>query len=101
MSEKVEWEVVDTEGAQPNGPRPPRSPDELLKAMLGPWWRWKVGAVTVVAGLALLFFAALAGVVVLTVIAFAMLALAFARLRSWLRKPSSREATRRRPDEWR
>lgn len=81
MSEKVEWEIVD--GAQPD---PPRTPTDTLRAMLGPWWRWKIGAAIVFAGLALLFFVALAGIVVVAVIAFALLSVGIARFRSWLRQ---------------
>jgi uncharacterized membrane protein HdeD (DUF308 family) len=81
MNDKTEWEVVEADQ-----PDPRRTPADMLKAMLGPWWRWKIGAAVVLASLALLFFVALAGVVVVAVLAFALLSVGIAKLRRWLRQ---------------
>lgn len=86
MNDKVEWEVVDTdasEGLRSQHIAP--TPQELLKTMLGPWWRWKLAGLFVVGGIVLVFVAAVAGVVVVTAIAFALLAIATVRVRNWLR----------------
>jgi hypothetical protein len=37
---QAEWEVVDTAG--PQQPPPKASRTAMLRAMLGPWWRWKI-----------------------------------------------------------
>ncbi|HVL76512.1 MAG TPA: hypothetical protein VM406_10900, partial [Noviherbaspirillum sp.] len=68
------------------------------KAMLGPWWRWKIAALFVFGGIALLFVAAIAGVLVVTAIAFALLAIVLLRVRSWwrgLRRSNSSQVRRR------
>ncbi len=91
MNDKVDWEVVDAEPAQ-NSAR--RTPDEFLSAALGPWWRWKVGAMLVFGGIALLFLVAFAGIVVLTALAFALLSLAFVRIKRWLGNSGSHDIRR-------
>lgn len=91
MNDKVEWEVVDEAAQASSGNRPPPRPptaQEALKAMLGPWWRWKLAAMFVLGGLALVFVAAVAGVVVVTAIAFALVMLAVVRIKNWLRGSS-------------
>lgn len=93
MNDKVEWEVVDGESPGATGgnrppPRPP-TPQELLRAALGPWWRWKLAGGFILGAVALVFVAAMAGVVVVTAIAFALLMFAVARVRSWVRGSSS------------
>lgn len=93
MSEKVEWEVVDNTEAGPI-PNASRTPGEFFGALLGPWWRWKVGAALVLGGIALLFLVAFAGVVVLTALAFAMLSLAVVRIRRWARGSASHDLRR-------
>lgn len=88
MNDKVDWEVVDAdERVHDQGRPPPRppSPQEMLKSMLGPWWRWKLAGMFVLGALVLLFVAAVAGVVVVTAIAFALVAFTVVRVRNWLR----------------
>lgn len=86
MNDKPEWEVVD---AEPAGRRqqlpPPLTPQEALRAMLGPWWRWKLAGLFVLGGVVLVFVAAVAGILVVSAIAFALLAFAVMRLRAWWR----------------
>lgn len=94
MTDKVEWEVVDSE---PDGnarshsyadfnepPQRPPTPKEILKASLGPWWRWKLAGIVVVGAIVLMLIAAVAGVLVVTAIAFALLSILIMRVRSWL-----------------
>jgi hypothetical protein len=81
MTEKTEWEVVDTPS-----PDTRQTKEHFLKAMLGPWWRWKIASAVIVAGLALVFFAALAGVIVLFVAVGAILSICIAKFRRWLRR---------------
>lgn len=101
MNDKVDWEVVDADTQRHDQGRPPPrppNPQDMLKAMLGPWWRWKLAGMFAVGALVLLFVAAVAGVVVVTAIAFALVAFAVVRVRNWLRGPRT---TSRVPDRYR
>jgi len=99
MNDKVEWEVVDNEegrrrndGHEAYGNQPPPrapNPQEVLKAMLGPWWRWKLAAIFTIGGIALIIVATVAGILVVTGLAFALLALAIVKLRAWWRGSSN------------
>jgi hypothetical protein len=86
MKEKVEWEIVDE--------RAPRwdsgawqsaasgaAPTNLLQAMLGRWWRWKLAGFALVAVVALVLLAVFAGVFVLVALGGVILSLAVAKAR--------------------
>ncbi|MDB5772882.1 MAG: hypothetical protein JWM42_3256 [Burkholderia sp.] len=81
MTERVEWEVVD-------GPAPGKksTPQQLFKNMLGPWWRWKIAAVATVAAVVLVLFVTLAGVVLLSLAAIGILAVALGKFLKWMRR---------------
>lgn len=80
MTEKTEWEVVDA----PSQDRRP-SLQQLLRNLLGRWWRWKIAGVAVVLGLALTFFLTVAAVFVVGLVTVALISLVVAKLRLWLR----------------
>ncbi|HEV2610366.1 MAG TPA: hypothetical protein VGU61_08880 [Noviherbaspirillum sp.] len=79
MSNKVEWELVDGSAS-----RASQSAPHFLKALLGPWWKWKAGGAAIVTAAVLLLLATVAGIVMLGVVALALLSLAVHRVRVWL-----------------
>lgn len=81
MVEKTEWEVVDA----PEQARRPSMRD-ILKGMLGPHWRWKVLGGAVVAGITLVFFAAITTLAVLAGAAGALILLVIGKIRQWLHR---------------
>lgn len=91
MSEKTEWEVID--GPQP-GTRsgahahlPPQPTlQQLMKALLGRWWMWKILGTVSLAGLALVLIATLTGVFVLVLAVGAVLAIGVGKLKQWTRR---------------
>lgn len=81
MSEKTEWEVVDE-------PRPEsrQTMRDLMKALLGRRWRWKLAGAATVASLAIVFFATLIGMTVLAMSAAAIISIGIGKLRQWWRR---------------
>lgn len=91
MNHKTDWEVVDH---GPRGRRP--SPQDLMRAILGPHWRWKIAGMTIVAG-AILTVAVLVAGVFFVGAAVVILAMVIAlQFRHWLSR--AREAYRMRTD---
>lgn len=87
MSEKVEWEVID--GPQPHAHTHARSQtpptlQQLMKAILGRWWRWKILGVVTVASVVLVLLATVAGMFALFVVAGAAIAIAVGKVRRWI-----------------
>lgn len=84
--EQPDWEVVDTVAPQPP-PNATRS--AMMRAMLGPWWRWKIAAGVLVfcAVLALVF--ALAGIFFVVGLAVVLVSMAVAKVRQLLRDKGS------------
>ncbi len=90
MTEKTEWEVVD-DGGQPNesdssNVRP--TTQQLLRAMLGPYWRWKLAGFFILTAITLAILAAFVGVIVLILSAAAIVLFATSRIRRWLQRRS-------------
>lgn len=87
-SEQAEWEVVDTGGPQQHGQRqaPGAGRAATMRAMLGPWWRWKIAGATMVlcAVVALVF--AMAGVLFVIGVVVVLGSLVVAKVRQWLRQ---------------
>ncbi|WP_151637564.1 hypothetical protein [Noviherbaspirillum aerium] len=97
MSEKPEWELIDSpqsrqesngyhHGSQGNasqGTRP--SPALFLQALLGKWWLLKLVGAGVAAFIALALLIMIGGMLVLTVSAIALVSFCTARLALWLR----------------
>jgi hypothetical protein len=90
MTEKTEWEVVDApspnQGHQGHQEQARPTIWRLMKTLLGPWWQWKVAGVAIVAGMALVLFAALTGVAVLLMSATAITLFGIGKVRQWLRR---------------
>ncbi len=88
--EQTEWEVVDTVGPQ----TPPKATRAaMMRAMFGPWWRWKmVGVVLLLCAFLALVFA-MAGILFVVGIAVVLVSLIVAKVRQLLRN-SSRSVTR-------
>lgn len=84
MTEKTEWEIVDAPPSASSDPR--QTVWHALRAMLGPWWRWKLAATTIVAALTLAFFVALTGAMILVAAATAAVAIGIGRFRRWMRR---------------
>lgn len=79
MTEKTEWELIDAPSSDTQS-----KPGHLLKKLLGPWWRWKLAGAATVASMALVFFATLAGMIILLVLAGTILSFGIGKLRRWL-----------------
>ena len=91
MTEKPEWEIVD---AAPQDAR--QTAQQLLKNMLGPWWRWKIAGLVIAAGAALMFFLTISAVFILGVMVVAVLSIGAGKVRQWLRaRPGSSIRERR------
>ena len=87
QAEQADWEVVDTVGPQQAPPRASRA--ATMRALLGPWWRWKVaGCILAFAVIAALVFA-MAGVLVVIGMAAVMVSLVIAKVRQLLRNGSN------------
>jgi hypothetical protein len=85
MSDQTEWEVVDA--AEPRArPQPGVDRDTMMRAMLGRWWRWKVGAVLLAACLVLALVAALAGVLFVVGMGVVLVSIVVAKVRQLLRQ---------------
>lgn len=89
MTEKTEWEVVDGPSANTR-----QTPQGLLKALLGPHWRWKVAGTVIVAGMALMLFAAFASLFLVGLAVVAILSLGIGKLRQVLYRGRSRGVSR-------
>lgn len=81
MVNKVEWEVVDAPSPQAS-----QATTHFMKALLGPWWKWKVAGAAVAIGATLVLFATLAGILLLIVSLVAVMAFGVSRLKKWLRR---------------
>jgi len=81
MTEKTDWEVVDAPAQNRRSP----TLTDLLRALLGRRWRWKIAGIGMLAGLVLAFVVTLvvtvAGVAVLLIGAGALLSLGNGKLR--------------------
>lgn len=93
MTDKTEWEVVDAPSEAA-----PQSPTHLLKSLLGPWWRWKIGAVAVIAAATLTVFAMVALSVLIVMAIATSIFLGIRLLLHWLHgdRPSTVTTLRRR-----
>jgi hypothetical protein len=89
MAEKVEWEVVDV--PQPHAQSqsssyPQPNLQHLLKTILGPWWRWKVAGIVSLAGVVLVLFAMVTGVVAILMTAGIATVLVIGKASQWVRQ---------------
>lgn len=81
MTEKTEWEIVDVE------PHPQTRPgmQQMLRASLGRWWRWKLAGGLIVASALLVLVVMLTGVALLAFATIAIGAICIGKLKRWLR----------------
>jgi uncharacterized membrane protein YtjA (UPF0391 family) len=81
--EQTEWEVVDG-AAQQAPPRASRA--ATMRALLGPWWRWKIAGLVTAGCIVLALVAALASVLFVVGVAILLLSLVVAKVRQMLRR---------------
>ncbi len=86
MNETTEWEVVDAPASGATAPDARQTIRQLMHGMLGPWWKWKVAGAAAIAGAALVFFAALAGIFMLLILIGAIGSVGIGRFRQWLHR---------------
>lgn len=97
MQEKTEWELVDDAGSRSGaqgrsqagaqgqaGAAPGMK--QLLQAMMGPWWRWKILGAALFTAVAVVMIAMLTGVFALVAAAGAVVAIGVGKLRQWTRR---------------
>lgn len=78
MNDKPEWELID----RPGRGRKLRASD-LLRAVLGPYWRWKLAGIAVAAAALLTVGVLVAGVFIVGLVVVAMALLIAVQLRHW------------------
>jgi hypothetical protein len=99
MQEKMEWEIVDEAMPQAGSQRRAQGGarasapggagmKQILLAMMGPWWRWKLLGAALFGALALVMLAMLTGVLALVAAVGTILAIAIGKLRQWTRRHS-------------
>jgi len=107
MSGKMEWEVVDAPVPEAQLPHARPTLRQLMQALLGRWWRWKLIGAAVVASLALALLVSLAGIAMLVVSVAALLSIAIGKFRQSLRRAQAGTQSHRhgdqlmRTDNWR
>jgi len=80
---QAEWEVVEPVGAR----QPPKaSRAATLRALLGPWWRWKVAALLLALAVLAAFVFAMAGVMFVVGAGVLLVSLVVAKVRQMLRQ---------------
>jgi len=84
---QAEWEVVevaDAAGAQQAPPRVSRA--AMLRAVLGPWWRWKIALLMLSLAIIAAFIFAMTGVLFVVGAVVVMISLVVAKVRQLLRQ---------------
>lgn len=90
MTERVEWEVVDSGPSPGSGKR--QAAGEAMRMMLGRGWKWKIAGTAIVSLVTLALFATLTGALVLLFTAGTLLTIAVRKLKQWLtggRRPAN------------
>lgn len=87
MTDKPEWELVDQDERRAGDMPPPLPPTlpEILRALLGRWWAWKVAGIAIIFGALLVLLATVAGVLVVIAAGAAVLSAVVAKFRKWKR----------------
>lgn len=83
----AEWEVVEPAGAQQAPPKVSRA--AMLRAMLGPWWRWKIAILVLALAVIAAVVFAMAGVLFVVGAVAVVLSLVVAKVRQMLRHDGS------------
>jgi hypothetical protein len=81
---QAEWEVVEPADARQAPPKASRT--AMLRAMLGPWWRWKVASLMLALAVIAAFVFAMAGVMVIVGAVVLVVSLVVAKVRQMLRQ---------------
>jgi hypothetical protein len=81
--EQTEWEVVESTGPEAS-PKATRA--AMMRAMLGPWWRWKIAGLVTAGCIILALVAALASVFFVVGVAVLLVSLVVAKVRQMLRQ---------------
>jgi hypothetical protein len=81
---QAEWEVVEPAGAQQAPPKASRA--ATLRALLGPWWRWKIAALMLALVVLAAFVFAMAGVMFVVFGGVVLVSLVVAKVRQMLRQ---------------
>ena len=85
----AEWEVVEPAHRQGQQPPPKASRSAMLRAMFGPWWRWKLAALILALAVLAAFVFAVAGVMFLVIGGVVLVSLVVAKVRQLLRQSGS------------
>lgn len=106
MIEKTEWEVVDDkpqraseafrarrddeaeapqDASSTTGSDPRRAAQAATAAMLGPWWKWKLSGVALLAVVVFAIIATMVGVAALALVALAIVGAGVRKLTLWMR----------------
>lgn len=83
--EQAEWEVIDSAGPQ----QPKAGRTATLRALLGPWWRWKIGLVVLALAILAAVVFAVAGVMFVVGIVAVAVSLLVAKVRQLMRQSGS------------
>ena len=83
---QAEWEVVEPVGAQQQQQQPKASRAAIFRAMLGPWWRWKIAALILALAVLAAFVFAMAGVMFVVGAGVVLVSLVVAKVRQMLRQ---------------
>lgn len=83
----TEWEVVEPVGAQQAPPKASRA--AILRAMLGPWWRWKIAILVLALAVLAAFVFAMTGVLFVIGAVAVVVSLVIAKVRQMLRQSGS------------
>ncbi|WP_158597970.1 hypothetical protein [Noviherbaspirillum saxi] len=89
MPEYTEWEIVDNPSAQTE----PKSLREMMQAMLGRWWRWKIAGAGALGIAAISLFLMFAGIVIVVMSVAGLLVFAAAKVLRWMHGKSNESNT--------
>ena len=91
MTEKTEWELVDeaslgagADAGTTARQAAPLSLRDMMKALLGRYWGWKLLGAAIAASVVITLLVMLTGVAVVLITAGALLSLGIGKLRQWL-----------------
>ena len=84
---QAEWEVIEPAGAQQAPPKITRA--AMLRALLGPWWRWKIAILILALAVLAAFVFAVAGVMFVVGVVVVVVSLVVAKVRQMLRQSGS------------
>lgn len=84
---QADWEVIEPASAQQAPPKITRA--AMLRALLGPWWRWKIAILILALAVLAAFVFAVAGVMFVVGLVVVVASLVVAKVRQMLRQSSN------------